>query len=79
MCGIAGFCRFEEDFTQDRARWTRVLTEMREALAHRGRDQTGEYLRACVGLAHTRLSIRDLSGGAQPMVRRGARGEYAIV
>lgn len=52
---------------------------MRTAIAHRGRDQTGEYLRHHVGFAHTRLSIRDLAGGAQPMVRRRAEGEYAIV
>ena len=40
---------------------------------------TGEYLRHSVGLAHTRLSIRDLAGGAQPMVRRQGEAEYAIV
>ena len=53
--------------------------DMRTAIAHRGHDQTGEYLRHHVGFAHTRLSIRDLAGGAQPMVRRRAEGEYAIV
>lgn len=52
---------------------------MRTAIAHRGHDQTGEYLRRSVGLAHTRLSIRDLAGGAQPMVRRRGDEEYGIV
>lgn len=79
MCGIAGFCSFDGDYRQDARRWTQVLVEMRTAIAHRGRDQTGEYLRGHVGLAHTRLSIRDLSGGAQPMVRRRGEGEYGIV
>ena len=79
MCGIAGFCSFQTDFLQDARRWTETLVKMRTAIAHRGRDQTGEWLRKNVGLAHTRLSIRDLSGGAQPMVRRRDGVEYAIV
>ena len=79
MCGIAGFCNFESDFLQDAERWTQVLTEMRTAIAHRGHDQTGEYLRRNVGLSHTRLSIRDLAGGAQPMLRRRGEDEYGIV
>ena len=79
MCGIAGFCDFQSDFTREHGQWTAVLQDMRRAIAHRGKDQTGEYLRRHVGLAHTRLSIRDLSGGAQPMVRRQDGAEYAIV
>lgn len=79
MCGIAGFSSFEADFLPDAPAWTRVLERMRTAIAHRGHDQTGEYLRSHVGLAHTRLSIRDLAGGAQPMVRRRDGAEVAIV
>ncbi len=79
MCGIAGFCNFQENFLYEQDKWQRVLVEMREAIAHRGPDQTGEYLRRTVGLAHTRLSIRDLSGGAQPLVRRAHGEEYGIV
>ena len=79
MCGIAGFCDFKRNFLQDAQQWTAVLRKMRNAIAHRGHDQTGEYLKGNVGLAHTRLSIRDLAGGAQPMVRQRGRGDYAIV
>ena len=79
MCGIAGFCNYKRNFLEEAPRWTQVLTEMRTAIAHRGHDQTGEYLRRSTGLAHTRLSIRDLAGGAQPMVRRRGQEEYAIV
>ena len=79
MCGIAGFCSFEGDFLQGPGKWTRVLERMRTAIAHRGSDQTGEYLRRHAGLAHTRLSIRDLAGGAQPMIRRRGEAECAIV
>lgn len=79
MCGIAGFSSFEGDFLSQRERWLQVLTQMRTAIAHRGHDQTGEYLREHVGLSHTRLSIRDLAGGAQPMVGRRGEADYAIV
>ena len=79
MCGIAGFCDFQEDFLARRDAWQQVLVDMREAIAHRGPDQAGEYLRENVGLSHARLSIRDLAGGAQPMVRRAGGAEYGIV
>ena len=79
MCGIAGFCQMERDYTAQRGRWTAVLEEMRQAVAHRGRDQSGEYLSPCAGLSHARLSIRDVTGGRQPMVRRREGRECAIV
>ncbi len=79
MCGIAGFCSFKADFLQHAESWTQVLVQMRTVIAHRGHDQTGEYLQRNVGLSHTRLSIRDLAGGAQPMLRQRGEGEYAIV
>ena len=78
MCGIAGFCNFDADFLQDTESWTQVLAGMRTAIAHRGHDQTGEYLQRHVGLSHTRLSIRDLLGGAQPMLRQRGNREYGI-
>ena len=52
---------------------------MRTAIAHRGHDQTGEYLQRHIGLSHTRLSIRDLAGGVQPMLRRRGEAQYGIV
>lgn len=79
MCGISGFCDFQADFTKERERWNAVLVRMRQAIAHRGSDQTGEYLAPQAGLAHTRLSIRDVAGGIQPMVRRRDGREYVIV
>ncbi len=79
MCGIAGFCNFNGDFLQDAGTWTQVLVNMRTAIAHRGHDQTGEYLQHHVGLSHTRLSIRDLAGGVQPMLCQREGREYGIV
>ena len=70
MCGISGFCSFSENYTAEREKWTDVLAGMREAIAHRGSDQTGEYLAEYVGLSHTRLSIRDVAGGVRaPMLK----------
>lgn len=79
MCGIAGFCNFGQNFLYDQEKWRQVLINMRSAIAHRGSDQTGEYLKDKVGFSHTRLSIRDVLGGAQPMVRSRGDAQYAIV
>ena len=79
MCGIAGFCCFAENYTQEPEAWRDVLIAMREAIAHRGRDQAGEYLEENVGLSHARLSIRDVAGGVQPMRRTVNGAEYVIV
>lgn len=40
---------------------------MRDAIRHRGPDGEGMHVEAGVALAHRRLSIIDLSGGAQPL------------
>jgi len=63
MCGLAGL------WVADGAPPTRdALLRMAGALYHRGPDEQGIYRDARCGLAHTRLSIIDLAGGAQPMV-----------
>ncbi len=58
MCGIAGF-------TGQAA--PGVLQAMTSAIAHRGPDAQGVWNDDKVSLGHRRLSILDLSGGAQPM------------
>jgi asparagine synthase (glutamine-hydrolysing) len=65
MCGIAGELRF------DRAPDAAAVRRMAASLAHRGPDADGFHGDARVELAHRRLSILDLSGGAQPMTREG--------
>ncbi len=78
MCGISGFCNFNQDYLSKKPFWEQILTEMHERLSHRGNDNAGTYLTGHAGLSHARLSIRDIAGGAQPMVRRHA-GDCAIV
>ncbi len=63
MCGIAGFCRIGGSGSLTRE----ALTSMTGSLGHRGPDGTGYYMDGPVGLGHARLSIIDLSGGAQPI------------
>ena len=60
MCGIAGFVGPEDPA---------VLKAMNDALAHRGPDGHGFLSDTSrrVHLAHRRLAILDIQGGAQPM------------
>lgn len=78
MCGIAGICDFHQDFTatkDEKHRHLDILISMRRSIAHRGNDQSGEWISAHAGLGHTRLSIRDIKNGIQPMVKN----QYVIV
>jgi asparagine synthase (glutamine-hydrolysing) len=68
MCGIAGFAGAGDGS---------VLQRMTDAIRHRGPDAEGHWVEESSGvfLGHRRLSIMDLSGGAQPMwTRDGAVG-----
>ena len=78
MCGIAGFCNFSQNYLKKCGYWDKVLYDMRKVIAHRGADDAGAYTRENVGFSHTRLAIRDISGGVQPIVRVVEGREYAI-
>jgi len=59
MCGLAGFVGIGDK---------ECLSRMAQVLNHRGPDAHGIWFDEHAGLAHTRLSIQDLSElGAQPM------------
>lgn len=72
MCGIT---LIYNDTGQSPER--RHIEHMVRALNHRGPDAHASLLRGPVALGHTRLSIVDVKGGAQPMV--STDGRYAIV
>lgn len=61
MCGIAGFSLKKGAVSSKR------LKLFAQALAHRGPDGEGYFKHKNIGLVHTRLSIIDLAGGAQPI------------
>lgn len=74
MCGIAGFYQNKYDFLAPeyggrsrKNKWYGTLEKMRNSLVHRGPNDQHVLLYNHAGLAHTRLSIRDIQGGAQPM------------
>ena len=71
MCGIAG-C-FNPRTPPDEALLQKLCGTMRQ----RGPDAHDVYRNGALGLAHTRLSVNDLDGGAQPM--HGGDGRYTLV
>ncbi|WP_299819417.1 asparagine synthase (glutamine-hydrolyzing) [uncultured Pontibacter sp.] len=74
MCGLAGVFAFTDAGREA----IDLLPKASAALAHRGPDASGLYLREAVGLAHTRLSIIDPSSAAdQPLT--DATGRYTII
>ncbi len=79
MCGIAGFSSHMADYTKEPNKWHKILEGMRQALSHRGPDDTGEVLFPQAGLGHTRLSIIDLNRGHQPMTRHKFGASYTII
>lgn len=79
MCGIAGFLNFKADFLYREEEYNHVLKKMCDVLYHRGPDENGRVLSKCYGLAHTRLSIRDLDHGKQPMTAVEGGNTYRIV
>jgi asparagine synthase (glutamine-hydrolysing) len=64
VCGIAGKLHFDPSAAVN----AETVLRMTRALAHRGPDDEGLYVRGPIGLGHRRLSILDLSAaGHQPM------------
>lgn len=66
MCGIAGSFPWDAQQPADLPALRRAAARM----ARRGPDADGFFEARGVGFAHRRLSVIDLSGGAQPMVDR---------
>ena len=79
MCGIAGFCDFTEDLSQNIEKNKVIVEKMGHTLEHRGPDHFGSYVNEHVAFAHARLAVIDPAGGAQPMTRMVDGHEYTIV
>lgn len=66
MCGIIGFVDKKERLNEKERQ--ALLQKMLERISHRGKDDHGMFIDGKVAIAHTRLSIVDLSSlGHQPM------------
>lgn len=64
MCGINGIAFSSRSGRQAESR---VIEMMRDVMHYRGPDDGGIFLDGPIGLGHRRLSIVDVSNGAQPM------------
>jgi len=62
MCGIAGLI-----MKNGRAPPLAALEAMQRALAHRGPESAGSYVKGAVGMIQTRLAIIDVAGGDHPL------------
>ena len=71
MCGICVFTNPQENDLP-------TLKAMCDVMAHRGPDGEGQYLDDGIALGHRRLSLIDLEGGNQPMVRATDAPDAAV-
>ncbi|MEQ1865385.1 MAG: asparagine synthase (glutamine-hydrolyzing), partial [Micropepsaceae bacterium] len=72
MSGIAGFVTASGALPH-----AKLLDDLFAAIAHRGRDGEGRFVKGGVGLVHARLAIVDLKGGQQPLL--GPNGTALVV
>jgi asparagine synthase (glutamine-hydrolysing) len=74
MCGVFGILSFDAPVSQE------ALRAGMQALRHRGPDGERQWLApdGRVGLAHTRLSIIDLTTGAQPIASEDGRVRVVV-
>jgi asparagine synthase (glutamine-hydrolysing) len=61
MCGIAGYIHSSSPARKS------LISELCQAISHRGPDAEGILVDGPVALGHRRLSIIDVSGGGQPL------------
>ena len=78
MCGISGFCNLHTDFLEREPYYRNILSDMSDALYHRGPDSHGIYLTSHTGFSHTRLAIIDPHGGLQPMTPSSIMENFII-
>ncbi|HXY20129.1 MAG TPA: asparagine synthase (glutamine-hydrolyzing) [Gemmatimonadales bacterium] len=76
MCGVCGVVRWERG-GDDAAAREREVAAMLDALVHRGPDDRGQRTSGAATVGATRLAIRGLASGQQPMVD-AASGVVAV-
>ena len=79
MCGIAGYCDFTCNFTNDREKHEKIVRSMGQTIVHRGPDNFGVYVSEHAAFAHARLAVVDIEGGIQPMTKYNGNDEYTII
>ena len=79
MCGIAGFCDYSADFTNEAPMLGEIARKMGSTLRHRGPDENGVFLSRHAAFAHQRLAVVDIKGGKQPMTAYTGGYRYTAV
>lgn len=74
MCGITGWIDWQANLGYHRE----ILDAMVATLTTRGPDASGTYVSRHAALGHRRLSVVDLEGGKQPMVRKKGDNLFVI-
>lgn len=69
MCGIAGYCDFTSNFTNEAEKHEKIVRSMGQTIVHRGPDNFGVSVSEHTAFAHARLAVVDIEGGIQPMTR----------
>ena len=75
MCGICGIVQTTPGTSTD----IEIAEQMSKAMSHRGPDGFGHFAHGPCALGHRRLSIIDISGGAQPMTDNSGQRPLTIV
>ncbi len=79
MCGIAGFYNPKINYSDNLKNNIRILNNMIKTMKMRGPDDQGYSIINSCCLAHTRLSIIDLSTGRQPLKITKNERNYHII
>ncbi|SEJ29580.1 asparagine synthase (glutamine-hydrolysing) [Bhargavaea ginsengi] len=75
MCGITGWADWKQDLRQQ----VPVIQSMAATLSRRGPDALNTWCSKHMALGHTRLTVVDPAGGAQPMTKESEGRTYRIV
>lgn len=78
MCSISGYATYNQNLLSHVEENTKILIQMNKVMANRGPDNQGILLRENIAMSHTRLSIRDIAGGNQPMERFSNNNSFFI-
>jgi asparagine synthase (glutamine-hydrolysing) len=78
MCGICGFCSNDNNYEDHLTYYNKVIGNMTYSIRHRGKDGCNTYITNNCCLGHSRLAIRDINKGLQPMTKH-FNGRYATI
>ncbi|MBE5958018.1 MAG: asparagine synthase (glutamine-hydrolyzing) [Lachnospiraceae bacterium] len=70
MCGICGFCSPTINFNDYHSYYKELTQSMIKSIAHRGKDGSNTFICKSCCLGHSRLAIRDVNNGTQPMTKK---------